>query len=156
MCPPDLPLPNPPCHTPRSMGFNDQEMVALIGAHSLGRCHADRSGFDGPWTNGGYAGVLGACQRLKLPSRWSLPRLKPTPTLNPHSHPPTLPTHPPDPLLLTHTACSPHHLLQPLLQGADGEQVAQEEVERPAAGKWLRCSSTLAGRKRQPVLAGLA
>lgn len=33
------------------MGFNDQEMVALIGAHSLGRCHADRSGFDGPWTN---------------------------------------------------------------------------------------------------------
>uniref|UniRef100_A0A7S0QWH3 Cytochrome c peroxidase, mitochondrial n=1 Tax=Chlamydomonas leiostraca TaxID=1034604 RepID=A0A7S0QWH3_9CHLO len=33
------------------MGFSDQEMVALIGAHSLGRCHSDRSGFDGPWTN---------------------------------------------------------------------------------------------------------
>lgn len=33
------------------MGFNDQEMVALIGAHTLGRCHKDRSGFDGPWTN---------------------------------------------------------------------------------------------------------
>ena len=32
------------------MGFNDQEMVALSGAHALGRCHADRSGFDGPWT----------------------------------------------------------------------------------------------------------
>lgn len=31
------------------MGFNDQEMVALIGAHALGRAHADRSGFDGPW-----------------------------------------------------------------------------------------------------------
>jgi len=31
------------------LGFNDQETVALIGAHNLGRCHADRSGFDGPW-----------------------------------------------------------------------------------------------------------
>lgn len=33
------------------MGFNDQEIVALSGAHSLGRCHTTRSGFDGPWTN---------------------------------------------------------------------------------------------------------
>lgn len=33
------------------MGFNDQEIVALSGAHTLGRCHADRSGFDGPWVN---------------------------------------------------------------------------------------------------------
>jgi cytochrome c peroxidase len=32
------------------MGFNDQEIVALIGAHTVGRCHVDRSGFDGPWT----------------------------------------------------------------------------------------------------------
>ncbi|KAH8885247.1 mitochondrial cytochrome c peroxidase [Thozetella sp. PMI_491] len=32
------------------MGFNDQEIVALIGAHALGRCHTDRSGFSGPWT----------------------------------------------------------------------------------------------------------
>ena len=31
------------------MGFNDQEIVALSGAHALGRCHTDRSGFDGPW-----------------------------------------------------------------------------------------------------------
>ncbi|KAI9022408.1 heme peroxidase [Hyaloraphidium curvatum] len=31
------------------MGFNDQEIVALSGAHTLGRCHPDRSGFDGPW-----------------------------------------------------------------------------------------------------------
>lgn len=31
------------------MGFNDQEIVALAGAHALGRCHADRSGYDGPW-----------------------------------------------------------------------------------------------------------
>jgi len=33
------------------MGFSDQEMVALIGAHAVGRCHTDRSGYDGPWTN---------------------------------------------------------------------------------------------------------
>lgn len=33
------------------MGFNDQEIVALSGAHTLGRCHKTRSGFDGPWTN---------------------------------------------------------------------------------------------------------
>lgn len=30
-------------------GFNDEETVALIGAHCLGRCHTWRSGFDGPW-----------------------------------------------------------------------------------------------------------
>ncbi|KAK6529034.1 heme peroxidase [Orbilia ellipsospora] len=33
------------------MGFNDQEIVALSGAHALGRCHTDRSGYDGPWTH---------------------------------------------------------------------------------------------------------
>ncbi|KFH45785.1 Cytochrome c peroxidase-like protein [Hapsidospora chrysogenum ATCC 11550] len=32
------------------MGFNDQEIVALSGAHALGRTHADRSGYEGPWT----------------------------------------------------------------------------------------------------------
>lgn len=31
------------------MGFNDREMVCLIGAHTLGRCHRDRSGYWGPW-----------------------------------------------------------------------------------------------------------
>lgn len=31
-------------------GFDDREMVALIGAHALGRCHSDRSGYHGPWT----------------------------------------------------------------------------------------------------------
>ncbi|KAI8924183.1 heme peroxidase [Entophlyctis helioformis] len=33
------------------MGFSDQEIVALSGAHALGRCHTDRSGYDGPWTH---------------------------------------------------------------------------------------------------------
>mmetsp|Transcript_21015 Transcript_21015/g.59131 ORF Transcript_21015/g.59131 Transcript_21015/m.59131 type:complete len:286 (-) Transcript_21015:898-1755(-) len=32
------------------MGFSDREIVALSGAHALGRCHTDRSGFTGPWT----------------------------------------------------------------------------------------------------------
>jgi len=32
------------------MGFDDKDIVALVGAHSLGRCHTDRSGYDGPWT----------------------------------------------------------------------------------------------------------
>ena len=32
------------------MGFNDREIVVLSGAHSLGFCHTDRSGFWGPWT----------------------------------------------------------------------------------------------------------
>ncbi|RJE18072.1 cytochrome c peroxidase [Aspergillus sclerotialis] len=31
------------------MGFDDREIVALIGAHALGRGHPDRSGYDGPW-----------------------------------------------------------------------------------------------------------
>jgi len=32
------------------MGFDDQEIVALSGAHALGRCHTTASGYDGPWT----------------------------------------------------------------------------------------------------------
>ncbi|GAB9464197.1 hypothetical protein Gpo141_00001637 [Globisporangium polare] len=33
------------------MGFNDREIVALCGAHAIGRCYPDRSGYSGPWTN---------------------------------------------------------------------------------------------------------
>jgi len=32
------------------MGFDDQEIVALSGAHALGRCHATASGYVGPWS----------------------------------------------------------------------------------------------------------
>lgn len=32
------------------MGFDDKDIVTLSGAHCLGECHADRSGFKGPWT----------------------------------------------------------------------------------------------------------
>ena len=32
------------------MGFDDREIVALSGAHALGRCHADASGYVGPWS----------------------------------------------------------------------------------------------------------
>lgn len=32
------------------MGFEDKEIVCLSGAHALGRCHPNASGFDGPWT----------------------------------------------------------------------------------------------------------
>lgn len=46
-------------------GFNDQEVVALLGAHILGKTHLKNSGFDGPWdddtdvfTNEFYANLL--------------------------------------------------------------------------------------------------
>jgi len=53
------------------MGFNDREIVALSGAHALGRCHPDASGYSGPWTptpyilNNGYFNLL-----LSLP--WTI------------------------------------------------------------------------------------
>lgn len=32
------------------MGLSDKDIVVLSGGHTLGKAHADRSGFDGPWT----------------------------------------------------------------------------------------------------------
>jgi len=56
------------------MGFNDQEIVALIGAHALGRCHPDRSGFDGPWT---FAPTTFSTEfyRLLLEEKWEKVKL---------------------------------------------------------------------------------
>lgn len=67
------------------MGFNDQEIVALIGAHALGRMHIDRffvaplehirnlicrSGFDGPWTNAPTT-FSNEFYRLLLEAKWT-------------------------------------------------------------------------------------
>ncbi|KZT71830.1 class II peroxidase [Daedalea quercina L-15889] len=51
------------------MGFSDQEIVALSGAHALGRCHRDRSGFDGPWTFSPVT-VSNEYFRLLLEEKW--------------------------------------------------------------------------------------
>lgn len=52
------------------MGFNDQEIVALSGAHALGRCHADRSGFEGPWTHSPIS-FTNEYYNLLLNEKWS-------------------------------------------------------------------------------------
>jgi cytochrome c peroxidase len=51
------------------MGFTDQEIVALIGAHAVGRCHTDASGYWGPWT---YAETTFSNEffRLLLTEKW--------------------------------------------------------------------------------------
>lgn len=52
------------------MGFTDREIVALLGAHAMGRCHTDRSGYWGPWTNAETA-FSNEYFRLLLEERWS-------------------------------------------------------------------------------------
>lgn len=55
-CTPDGRLPDADKRMPHlrdifyRMGMNDKEITVLSGAHTLGRAHPDRSGFDGPWT----------------------------------------------------------------------------------------------------------
>ena len=51
------------------MGFDDREIVALSGAHALGRCHPDRSGFDGPWSFSPTV-VSNDYYRLLLGEKW--------------------------------------------------------------------------------------
>ena len=52
------------------MGFNDQEIVALSGAHALGRCHTDRSGFEGPWTHSPTV-MTNDYYKLLLEEKWA-------------------------------------------------------------------------------------
>ena len=52
------------------MGFNDREIVALSGAHSLGRCHVDRSGYWGPWTFAPTT-VSNEYYRLLVEEKWT-------------------------------------------------------------------------------------
>jgi cytochrome c peroxidase len=51
------------------MGFNDQEIVALSGGHAVGRCHPDRSGFEGPWTFSPIS-VTNQFYKLLLEEKW--------------------------------------------------------------------------------------
>lgn len=52
------------------MGFNDREIVALLGAHALGRCHTDASGYWGPWTFSENS-FSNEYFRLLVEERWS-------------------------------------------------------------------------------------
>lgn len=53
------------------MGFDDREIVALLGAHALGRCHPDRSGYSGPWTNAEWT-FSNEYFRQLLENKWTL------------------------------------------------------------------------------------
>jgi len=59
------------------MGFDDREIVALSGAHALGRCHTTASGYDGPWTftptvfNNSYFTLLTSLKWI--PKEWTGP-----------------------------------------------------------------------------------
>lgn len=53
------------------MGFNDREIVALSGAHTLGHCHIENSGFDGPWSRDPY-GLDNDYFRLLMEEKWTI------------------------------------------------------------------------------------
>lgn len=53
------------------MGFDDREIVALSGAHGLGACHLERSGFWGPWTRAPTT-VSNEYYRELLENKWTI------------------------------------------------------------------------------------
>jgi len=59
------------------MGFDDKEIVALAGAHALGRCHTDRSGFHGPWTRSPTSFTNAYFQEL-LNNKWTQKKMERT------------------------------------------------------------------------------
>ena len=87
------------------MGFNDQEIVALSGAHTLGFCHTDRSGFEGPWTE--EPNVFdNDYYKLLLDVRWTVrPNFEPLQFENPNGTLMMLPT---DMALVSDPKFNPH------------------------------------------------
>lgn len=80
-CPPDGRLPNADMGDKAKtiqhvrdifyrMGFDDKEIVCLLGAHALGRCHPDRSGYTNPWTNAETT-MSNEYFRLLLEEKWT-------------------------------------------------------------------------------------
>ncbi|RHY32313.1 hypothetical protein DYB32_002665 [Aphanomyces invadans] len=57
------------------MGFNDREIVALVGAHAVGRCYPSRSGFSGPWTRAEWT-FSNEYFRELLENKWTLKKWK--------------------------------------------------------------------------------
>jgi catalase (peroxidase I) len=57
------------------MGFNDREIIALSGAHNLGRCRSDRSGFEGKWV-GNPTRFSNTYFRLLMMHEWKRKRLE--------------------------------------------------------------------------------
>jgi len=55
------------------MGFDDREIVALSGAHGLGACHTDRSGFWGPWTRAPTT-ISNEYYRELIENKWTVKR----------------------------------------------------------------------------------
>ena len=53
------------------MGFDDSEIVALLGAHALGRCYPTRSGYSGPWTRAEFT-FSNEYFRELLESKWTV------------------------------------------------------------------------------------
>ncbi|GJQ10587.1 hypothetical protein GpartN1_g2378.t1 [Galdieria partita] len=74
-CPEEGRLPNAEDHmsqlrrTFHRMGLSDKDITVLSGAHTLGRCHKERSGYEGPWTH----------QPLEFDNSYFVEILKPNP-----------------------------------------------------------------------------
>jgi L-ascorbate peroxidase len=74
-CPEDGRLPAAEDHMPQlrktfyRMGLTDKDITVLSGAHTLGRCYKERSGYEGPWTH----------QPLQFDNTYFIEILKPEP-----------------------------------------------------------------------------